>query len=58
MNSQSDAKIISEYFAAVIKQLYGKETFNPLELENDLDELCAYLNVEMPTTALKIQKSV
>jgi len=35
-----------EYFKSVLTQLYSEGTLNLIDLENDLDELCYYLDVK------------
>lgn len=40
----------------ILDHIYGMKQFNPLELENKLDELCFELGVELRTGDMQIQK--
>lgn len=47
-----------EYLTSIVKQLYSREPINLLELESDLDELCARFEVKLIPGDLQISRSL
>jgi ATP-dependent RNA circularization protein (DNA/RNA ligase family) len=47
-----------EFLTSVVHRLYSKDTLDVCELENDLDELCYALGVELLPGELQIQRKV
>lgn len=47
-----------EWLKSVVDQLYSSKPLNPLKLENDLDELCYYLDVKLLPGEMQVQRTI